>query len=88
MTTTIVMVEAMNLGAWKLARVNERQHEKASKLGVSQQAISNWEGGNVIPQGAHLIRAEQEYGIPLGDWLEPAPEEPVPDTEPAPQGAS
>jgi transcriptional regulator with XRE-family HTH domain len=69
----------MNRGARKLSQAGGTQQDKAEKLGVKQQTISKWLADGVTPLGEHLIRIEQEYGIPVGDWLEE--EESVPDTE-------
>jgi len=60
----------MNKGAKRLADKPGTQAEKAEKLGVKQQTVSSWLADGVIPQGKQLIKIEQEYGIPVADWLE------------------
>jgi transcriptional regulator with XRE-family HTH domain len=69
----------MTKGAAKLAKAPGTQQEKADRLGVKQQTVSRWLADGAVPLGEQLIKIEQEYGIPLGDWLT---------EEPADQGAS
>lgn len=69
----------MRRGARKLAQAPGTQQEKADRLQVKQQTVSRWFADGAIPLGEQLVRIEQEYGIPVGDWLEE--EDAPPDTE-------
>jgi transcriptional regulator with XRE-family HTH domain len=73
----------MTKGARKLAEAGGTQEEKAKRIGVEQQTVSRWFHG-AIPNGKQLIRIEQEYGIPVAEWLEETP----PEAEPAAEEAS
>ena len=81
-------------GAAALAKECE-QHTQAGvarRLGTYQSVVSRWLSGEPKPGAEFRFKIEDEFDISPRLWdelVEPAPEEPVPDTEPAPaQGAT
>lgn len=59
----------MRLGARKLAAAPGTQQEKAERLCVKQQTVSRWLADGAVPMGEQLVRIQQEFGIPVEDWL-------------------
>lgn len=51
------------------------QSDLARTLGVSQQAVSAWLHGRALPGPERMAVIEQLLGIPMRDWVVPAPEE-------------
>lgn len=45
----------------------------ADKLGVSQQAVSAWVKGRALPEPERMAAIEEILGIPMKDWVLPAP---------------
>ncbi len=65
----------------KLAELRKKskltQSEVAEELGVSRQAVSRWETGEMIPSAKNLRRLSEMYGEPLDDLVSingPVPE--------------
>lgn len=51
------------------------QQDLASKVGVSQQAVSNWLSGYARPSRDAMAKLEDLLGIPMRAWTqEPEPE--------------
>lgn len=72
----------------KLAELRKKskltQSEVAEALGVSRQAVSRWETGEIIPSAKNRRRLSELYGEPLDDLVSvnvPAPEG-APELEP------
>ncbi len=42
----------------------------ATKLGVTKQAVSNWENNNIVPSIEQLIKLSQLFGVPSDYILE------------------
>lgn len=59
-------------GSVRLAAVRGTQVEKAKRIGVTQQAVSDWESGKAVPNYANRKAMRREYGIPVDWWDEPA----------------
>lgn len=73
----------------KLTELRKRskltQSEVAEELGVSRQAVSRWETGEIVPSAKNLRRLSKLYGDPLDDLVSvngPEPTE-VPEQEEA-----
>lgn len=45
----------------------------AERLGVSQQAVSSWVKGRALPEPERMAAIEEILGIPMRDWVVPAP---------------
>ena len=56
----------------KLIRLRKReglsQEALAEILGVSRQAVSRWEQGTALPDGAKLLPCARQFGVSV-DWL-------------------
>lgn len=60
---------------YKFARQNFtklNQKEAAAALGVSPQAVSQWERGDDAPSRENLVKMSDLYGVPM-DWLTKRP---------------
>lgn len=51
------------------------QAQLADRLGVSQQAVSAWLNGRAMPEPERMAAIEELLGIPMRDWVVPAPDE-------------
>ena len=56
-------------------RAGITQQTAAECLGVTQEAISQWESGKTMPRGSMLPRVCQVYNCTLDELLEPENEE-------------
>lgn len=57
---------AERLRALVLPRISQVQ--LARKLGVTQQAVSQWIRGNAKPRHEHAVTLERDFGIPADTW--------------------
>ena len=62
------------------------QEALGEALGVSRQAVSQWEADASLPELDKLVGLSRLFGLPLGDLLQL--EEPAPQAGPAPAAAS
>lgn len=51
------------------------QSRLAERLGVSPQAVSWWLKGRALPEPERMAAIEELLGIPMRDWVVPAPPE-------------
>lgn len=69
--------ECKNLGGWKLRQVRKLSKLDQVKFAIayrySPSTVSLWETGRSIPNIPNGVRLEDEFGILIRDWLEPAP---------------
>lgn len=63
----------------KLLRVNRyTQKELAGKLHVSQQAVSRWERGSVLPEFSNLVKISELYNVSLKELIDTIPSASMP----------
>jgi transcriptional regulator with XRE-family HTH domain len=55
----------------KAARVNKKltQLEAAEQIGVSEQALRNWERGKTFPTVPFIRKLEEVYGVSYADII-------------------